>query len=156
MGISRTGCWVTAESSHMFPPQSTGLLLNQCCVVGERKKTKNKTSSQWHFSSHLSSFKLPLKRKLQQWLWCESDTLRDTLSVSADAQLDYHSDESLSDVFYPASLQSWRDERFQRWRANRQRLITPNGKRGKKNGVSSLSSGLSQSDTGRTAETAFN
>lgn len=67
MWISWAGCWVTAESSHMFPPQSTGLLLNQCCVVGERKKTKNKTSWHWQpmtlfFPSLL--FQLALEKRI--------------------------------------------------------------------------------------------
>lgn len=111
-----------------------------------------------------SPFKLPLKRKLQQRLWCEADMLRDILR-ECRCTLDYHSNESVLMSFNWLRLADKRRAISAPCRGvvpkkkkKKQRLITQNGKTGRKMVFlrCPVVCSLSQCGPRRPAETAFN
>lgn len=81
-GLS-SSCWIILYA----PIRKRRVTFEPGRLVGENKELMP-------LSSPDSPFKLPLKRKLQQRLWCEADMLRDILRECRCA-LDYHSNESV-------------------------------------------------------------
>lgn len=143
MWISQMGCWVPAESSHSP--------LRKQEVTFEPAALQERTRNRRHFLPD-SSFKLPLKRKLRQRLWCNADMLRH-IHHKCRHKLHYHSNEFVQMSFKRLRFAQAGERKvvvffnrtWKRW------LITRNGKRRKMVLRCPLACDLSQYSTWRPA-----